>query len=98
MAREFDVQRDHAGLLRRVADLLEPGGSIVFSNNNQRFKLDPALEREFEVNDLTSATLPEDFRRNPRIHSCFELRPRAASSPAGADLLQGSPSRRRSRR
>jgi 23S rRNA (guanine2445-N2)-methyltransferase / 23S rRNA (guanine2069-N7)-methyltransferase len=96
MAREFDVQRDHADLLRRVAALLEPGGTIVFSNNNQRFKLDPALEREFEVEDLTRATLPEDFRRNPRIHACFELRPRTAGSPAGTGLQHVSRPRARS--
>jgi 23S rRNA (guanine2445-N2)-methyltransferase / 23S rRNA (guanine2069-N7)-methyltransferase len=98
MTREFDVQRDHAALLRRVAALLEPGGTIVFSNNNQRFKLDASLERELEVEDLTRATLPEDFRRNPRIHASFELHARSMGSPVDADLLQGSPSRRRSSR
>jgi hypothetical protein len=30
------------------------------------------------VEDLTRATLPEDFARNPRIHACFLLRPRVA--------------------
>jgi 23S rRNA (guanine2445-N2)-methyltransferase / 23S rRNA (guanine2069-N7)-methyltransferase len=83
MEREFDVQRDHAQLLSRVGRLLEPDGVIVFSNNFQKFKLDPSVAQAFEVEDLSRATLPEDFARNPRIHVCFLLRPhrpgRAAS-------------------
>jgi len=78
MEREFDVQRDHARLLQSVARLLEPGGLIVFSNNFQKFRLDPAVTQAFEVEDLSRATLPEDFARNPRIHVCFLLRPRVA--------------------
>ncbi len=78
MEREFDVQRDHPRLLEMAARLLEPDGVIVFSNNFQKFKLDPAVAQAFEVEDLTSATLPEDFARNPRIHVCFQLKPRAA--------------------
>ncbi len=76
MEREFDVQRDHARLLAMAARLLEPGGVIVFSNNFQKFKLDPAVAQAFEVEDLSRATLPEDFARNPRIHVCFLLKPR----------------------
>jgi len=76
MEREFDVQRDHAPLLEMAARLLEPGGVIVFSNNFQKFKLDPAVTQAFEVEDLSRATLPEDFARNPRIHVCFLLKPR----------------------
>jgi 23S rRNA (guanine2445-N2)-methyltransferase / 23S rRNA (guanine2069-N7)-methyltransferase len=73
MDREFDVQRDHAGLLERVGALLEPGGRILFSSNYQRFKLDGAVLRDFEVQDISRATLPEDFRRNPRIHVAYLL-------------------------
>jgi 23S rRNA (guanine2445-N2)-methyltransferase / 23S rRNA (guanine2069-N7)-methyltransferase len=78
MEREFDVQRDHSRLLEMAARLLEPDGVIVFSNNFQKFKLDPAVTQAFEVEDLSRATLPEDFARNPRIHVCFQLKPRAA--------------------
>jgi 23S rRNA (guanine2445-N2)-methyltransferase / 23S rRNA (guanine2069-N7)-methyltransferase len=76
MEREFDVQRDHPGLLRTAARLLEPGGAILFSNNFQKFRLDASVAREFEVEDLTRVTLPEDFARTPRIHACFLLNPR----------------------
>jgi len=79
MTREFDVQRDHVALLEACARLLEPGGDIVFSNNFRKFKLDPAIGERFEVEDLSRATLPEDFARNPRIHVCFMLRPRRST-------------------
>jgi len=79
MDREFEVQRDHPRLLELCARVLEPGGSIVFSNNFQKFRLDPAVTGSFEVEDLSRATLPEDFARNPRIHVCYRLRPRAAT-------------------
>jgi 23S rRNA (guanine2445-N2)-methyltransferase / 23S rRNA (guanine2069-N7)-methyltransferase len=76
MSREFDVQRDHAALLEDCSRLLAPGGCILFSNNFQKFRLDPAVAERFEVEDLSRATLPEDFARNPRIHVCFLLRAR----------------------
>ena len=88
MEREFDVQRDHVQLLRLVAALLEPDGVILFSNNYQRFKLDAESLADFEVEDLSRKTLPEDFRRNPKIHVAYLLRRRSAgiapdAGPAG---------------
>ena len=79
MQREFDVQRDHAGLLATVARLLAPGGTILFSNNFQKFRMEAATLEAFDVEDLTRATIPEDFARNARIHACYLLRPRAAA-------------------
>jgi 23S rRNA (guanine2445-N2)-methyltransferase / 23S rRNA (guanine2069-N7)-methyltransferase len=79
MTREFDVQRDHPRLLESCARLLEPGGCIVFSNNFQKFRLDPSVPDRFEVEDLSRATLPEDFARNPRVHACYLLRPRTTN-------------------
>ncbi len=76
MSSDFDVQRDHRWLLETAATLLAPGGTIVFSNNFQRFRLDPALTEHFEVDDISRSTIPEDFRRNARIHVCFKLRSR----------------------
>jgi len=74
MEREFDVQRDHAQLLQRIGELLEPDGLILFSNNFQRFKLDTGALAGFEVEDLSRATIPEDFRRNPKIHVAYLLK------------------------
>lgn len=72
----LDVQRDHADLVHRCMALLARGGKLVFSNNAQKFKLDPALAESYVVQDITRATLPRDFERNPRIHQCFEITPR----------------------
>ena len=71
MSRDFDVQRDHVELLRLAARLLEPDGTLVFSNNFQRFRLDAGALPELEIRDITPDTIPPDFARNARIHHCF---------------------------
>jgi 23S rRNA (guanine2445-N2)-methyltransferase / 23S rRNA (guanine2069-N7)-methyltransferase len=71
MSHDFDVQRDHVELLRLAVRLLARGGTLVFSNNFQRFRLDAAALPELEVRDITRETVPPDFARNPRIHHCF---------------------------
>ena len=76
MEEDFDVQRDHVRLLSLAAKLLVPGGAILFSNNYTRFKLDVAALERFDIQDLTRETLPKDFERNPRIHTCYLLRTR----------------------
>ena len=76
MTEDFDVQRDHVKLLELARELLTPRGTIVFSNNFTRFKLDAAALAAFEIEDIGRNTVPEDFSRNPRIHSCFLLRAR----------------------
>jgi len=79
MEKEFDVQRDHVALLHRIGEVLEPDGTILFSNNYQRFRLDTDGLADFEVKDITRATIPEDFRRNPKIHVAYLLRRRIAA-------------------
>ena len=74
-ADDFDVQRDHAELLRLCGARLAPGGLIVFSNNLRRFALDDGVRALFDVRDTSAATIPFDFSRNARIHVCYELRP-----------------------
>lgn len=69
----FDVQRDHAELLIGVSRLLAPGGICVFSCNLRTFKPDvEKLERAgVAIEDITARTIPHDFERTPRIHSCY---------------------------
>ncbi len=76
MAGVLDVGRDHAALIAAAARLLAPGGLIVFSTNAQRFRLDAGLEERYDIRDISAETLPLDFARNPRIHRCYEVRPR----------------------
>ncbi len=73
MDDSFDVQRDHPGLVRAAMRRLRPDGQLYFSNNRRGFKLDPALEAEFNCQDITRQTLDPDFQRNARIHVCYRL-------------------------
>jgi 23S rRNA (guanine2445-N2)-methyltransferase / 23S rRNA (guanine2069-N7)-methyltransferase len=73
----LDVQRDHTALIDRCMALLAPGGRLVFSNNAQKFKLDPTIDATYRVADITRATLPRDFERNPKIHQCWEIEKRS---------------------
>jgi hypothetical protein len=35
--------------------------------------LDDAISDRWQVSDVTSASIPQDFARNRRIHACFRL-------------------------
>jgi 23S rRNA (cytosine1962-C5)-methyltransferase len=72
MAGSFDVQRDHAALLRECLALLAPDGELYFSNNRRGFRLDPTLESEARFEEITAQTVPEDFRRH-RPHRCWRV-------------------------
>ncbi len=70
----LDVQRDHVGMITRSAELLRPGGRLVFSTNYSRFKLDADALSDFAIEDIGAATIPKDFERHARIHSAYSLR------------------------
>ncbi|VAW64346.1 23S rRNA (guanine(2445)-N(2))-methyltransferase / 23S rRNA (guanine(2069)-N(7))-methyltransferase [hydrothermal vent metagenome] len=70
----FDVQRDHLALIEIAVMLLEEGGEIIFSNNFKKFKLDKLLMEKYQVENITPSTIPEDFKRNPRVHHCFIIK------------------------
>jgi len=40
---DWNVQRDHVACIHACMAMLEPGGTLLFSNNYRRFKLDPVL-------------------------------------------------------
>ncbi|MGE4580106.1 MAG: bifunctional 23S rRNA (guanine(2069)-N(7))-methyltransferase RlmK/23S rRNA (guanine(2445)-N(2))-methyltransferase RlmL [Desulfuromonadales bacterium] len=73
MTDSFDVQRDHVPLLRDTARLLSPGGVLIFSNNNRKFKMEAAALPELQVEEITAKTIPRDFERNRRIHNCWKI-------------------------
>lgn len=70
----FDVQRDHVWLIRQAMQLLVPGGTLYFSNNYRRFRLDEEALANLVIDDITDKTIPEDFKRNSRIHQCWRIR------------------------
>ena len=69
----FDVQRDHPRLLELAMKLLAPGGVLYFSNNFRRFRMDPAVEARYLVEDISAQTLDRDFQRNSRIHRTWQI-------------------------
>jgi 23S rRNA (guanine2445-N2)-methyltransferase / 23S rRNA (guanine2069-N7)-methyltransferase len=73
MDETLDIQRDHVQLIRLAAARLEPDGILIFSSNARRFRLEQALLSNLRIEDLSAATLPEDFKRNPRIHQCWRI-------------------------
>jgi len=70
----FDVQKDHVALIESAMKILEEDGEIIFSNNFRKFKLDKSLNEKYFVENVTASTIPEDFKRNPRVHHCFIIK------------------------
>ena len=73
---DFDVQRDHYALLELAMARLTGEGILYFSTNSRRFKLDARALETWQVSDVTQQSIPEDFRRNQRIHACWRIRHR----------------------
>ncbi|TDF41806.1 bifunctional 23S rRNA (guanine(2069)-N(7))-methyltransferase RlmK/23S rRNA (guanine(2445)-N(2))-methyltransferase RlmL [Alteromonadaceae bacterium M269] len=75
MDKTWAVQRDYLGLIRHCRRCLNKNGQIVFSNNLRNFKIDiEALNAmDLSVKDITTASIPEDFKRNKKIHNCWIL-------------------------
>lgn len=71
----FDVQRDHVEMLARIAGLMSADGTIYFSNNYRRFKIDgPSLEDAgLAGREISRQTVPPEYR-NTRIHRCWKIR------------------------
>lgn len=74
MRDTLDVQRDHPRLVELAMARLAPGGTLVFSNNQRRFKLDEALSEHFAVEDITGRSFDPDFQRRTNLHHVFLLR------------------------
>jgi 23S rRNA (guanine2445-N2)-methyltransferase / 23S rRNA (guanine2069-N7)-methyltransferase len=70
----FDIQNDHVQLIKNAVALLAPDGILYFSTNFRRFKMDKPALSGLTVEDITAATIPEDFSRNPRIHYCWRIK------------------------
>jgi 23S rRNA (guanine2445-N2)-methyltransferase / 23S rRNA (guanine2069-N7)-methyltransferase len=76
-AQDFDLQREHVRLLQFAMRRLAPGGTLYFSNNYRRFRLDTEAVAAFaQVEDISPQTIPPDYERNPRIHRTWRLRAR----------------------
>ena len=70
----FDVQRDHADLIRLVARrLLAPGGVLLFATNLKNFRLERSELGGLEVKDISRATLAFDCERSANRHNVFRV-------------------------
>lgn len=72
MEHMFDVQRDYPFLLNQAFQLLNPGGTIIFSNNFRKFKFDEGLFCGWKIEEITAKTIPLDFH-NQKIHRCWRI-------------------------
>jgi len=75
MADVFDVQDAHLALLTAASERLNGQGEIVFTNNKRGFKLDIDAIKAlgFYIKDISQLSIPEDFKRNNKIHQCWIL-------------------------
>ncbi|NGO88411.1 MAG: bifunctional 23S rRNA (guanine(2069)-N(7))-methyltransferase RlmK/23S rRNA (guanine(2445)-N(2))-methyltransferase RlmL [Halomonas sp.] len=77
MRDTLDIQRDHPRLVELAMARLAPGGVLVFSNNQRRFKLDDALVQRYAVEEITARTFDPDFQRRTNLHHVFLIKSRA---------------------
>lgn len=75
MAGTLDVQRDHVSMIRACLSVLAPGGRLIFTTNQRRFRLDHEALSDLDLEDISKKTLPKDFERNPRIHVGWIIQP-----------------------
>lgn len=70
MKADFDVQRDHVLLLKKLLYSCTDDGKIFFSNNYKDFQLDSNAIPALTVKDITKQTVPFDFQG--KLHrACF---------------------------
>jgi len=78
MTVSLDIQRDHLSLIQKSMRLLATRGCLVFSTNRENFKLAPKLNELYLVRDVSSKSVPSDFKKN--AHKCFVITRRESPS------------------
>ncbi len=76
--RNFELNRinpEQHRIIREAMRLLEPGGTLYFSNNLRSFELEPAVAEHYAVAEISRQSVPEDFR-NRKIHRCWTIKHR----------------------
>ena len=73
MEDAFDIQSDHVQLISHAMTLLAPHGVLYFSTNFRKFKIDTEALVDFNLEDITLKTIPEDFSRDLKIHYCWKI-------------------------
>lgn len=70
----FNIQDDHEQLLQLAMKRLSREGILLFSTNFSKFRLADSLNSAFAIKEITEQTIPEDFRKKPPIHRCWEFK------------------------
>ena len=63
MKGDFVLERDHVKLIRAAMKVTRR--VLLFSTHARGFRLDAAIEREWEVRSITKQVVPRDFLRSP---------------------------------
>ena len=72
MRQPFDIQTDHMQLLGEMYALLKEGGTLFFSTNFRKFKLEWAPPMGGSIKEISKETVPFDYR-DKKIHTCYEI-------------------------
>ena len=72
MEATLDIERDHVQLIEQTMSRLNEQGVLLFSTNAKRFKLDVDHLQAYQVRDISSLTVTEDFKRKP-AHKCWAI-------------------------
>lgn len=67
----FEIKRDHVELINNALSILNHKGIVLFSTNFTKFKLKAELIHSKSIKDITTETIPLDFKTNPFIRYCF---------------------------
>ena len=89
----FDVQRDQYKLIKACMMHLDPKGILIFSCNYRKFQMDERLIEDFDVQNITSSTIAEDFERDQKIHYTYLIKHRSM-----AKVVMTKPNRKTVRR
>ncbi len=78
MDKSFSIQHDQAPLIENALSMLSNNGILIFSNNVRNFKLevdsfDSNIMKDITIENITKQTIPEDFKRNTKIHNCWKF-------------------------
>lgn len=75
METSFDVKRDQVALLSNLTRHLKDGGEVIFCTNFRGFVIDESIkDYGFEIENISESTLPRDFSRDKKIHTCYRLK------------------------
>jgi 23S rRNA (cytosine1962-C5)-methyltransferase len=61
LTSEFDIQRDHIGLINLCMKNLDRSGKLYFSTNKRKFKLAPEITEKYHIKDISQKSFDQDF-------------------------------------